>query len=63
MQPLERGGRRRKGQGWLAHCEAPGPDDEQNLVFGATDSHPLFRLDWGNVFTNVDYFGKTGDGL
>lgn len=54
MEPLEWGGWRRKGGGALLHGEAPGPDAEQNLVFGATDCHLLFRLEWGNVSTNTE---------
>lgn len=38
MQPLERGGWRRGGQ-LLSPFQVPGPDDEQNLVSGATNHH------------------------
>lgn len=49
-QPLERGGRRRKGVGRFSHREAL--DAEQNLVRGATGCHLLFRFDWGTVSTS-----------
>lgn len=52
--PLERGSSRRQRGGAVFPGEASGPDAEQNLVFGATDCHLLFRLECGNVSTDID---------
>ena len=52
MQPLERGGWRTGGR-LLPPFQVPGPDDERNLVSGATDHHLSFRLDWGNIATDT----------
>ena len=52
--PLERGSSRRQRGGAVFPGEASGPDAEQNLVFGATDRHFLFRRHWGNVSTDMD---------
>lgn len=54
MVLLERGSSRRQRGGAVFPGEAPGPDAEQNLVFGATDCHLLFRLEWGNVSRDID---------
>lgn len=58
---LRKGRLEKKGGGAYFPGEAPGPDAEQNLVFGATDCHLLFRLEWGNVSTDMDRFRKMGN--